>query len=93
MVVKKLMRKIGAVAAGLALAFGLAYGGAIVTAPAAKAWTQSCHNLDAGPGRIIGGSPWPGYRYATACYVDYSWWEEVSFPWPHDQWFIYNYHN
>lgn len=90
---KKALRKLGTVAATLALAGGVAYGGAVVTAPAAKAWTQQCYQMDAGKGFKIAGSPWPGYRYATACWVDYSWWEEVSFPWPHDQWFFSNYHN
>lgn len=90
---KKIFRKIATVAATLALAAGVAYGGAVVTAPPAKAWTQQCYQMDAGKGLIIAGSPWPGYRYATACWVDYSWWEEVTFPWPRDRWFISNYHN
>jgi len=89
----KIKQKIGAAAAGLALAGGLAVGGTVVTAEPAQAWTQSCKTVDAGYGYTLYGSPWPGYRYATACYVDYSWWEEVSFPWPHDQWFFSNYRN
>jgi hypothetical protein len=89
----KIVKKVVTSVAALALVSGVTLGSMVVRAEPAQAWTQSCHQLDAGYGRIIGGSPWPGYRYATACYVDYSWWEEVSFPWPRDQWFIYNYHN
>ena len=90
---KSVVKKVGAGLATLALASGLALTGTLVTAPSAKAWTQQCYGMDAGAGRKIAGSPWPGYRYATACYVDYSWWEEVTFPWPKDQWFFYNWHN
>jgi hypothetical protein len=90
---KSVVKKVVTGVATLALVSGVTLGSMVVRAEPAHAWTQKCYPMDAGPGRIIGGSPWPGYRYATACYVDYSWWEEVSFPWPRDQWFISNYHN
>lgn len=89
----RLVKKVVTGVAAVALVSGVTLGSMVVRAEPAQAWTQQCYQMDAGKGLIIAGSPWPGYRYATACWVDYSWWEEVTFPWPRDQWFIYNYHN
>lgn len=77
---------VGTLAVTTLVAGGLVFGPQ--TQPA-QAWTQSCRYVDAGAGRIIAGSPWPGYRYAALCYIDYNWWEEVSFPWPKDK-YVWN---
>lgn len=84
---KKFKSAITKFVVGALVVTGLTAGGTVAMAPAANAATQSCRYVDAGYGRTIGGSPWPGYRYGVLCYVDYSWWEEVSWPWPRDQYF------
>lgn len=79
--------------ASLMLAFALAIGGAtvgsVVTAePAEAATAYNCRILDAGYGYTLGTS---GYRYATYCYIDYTWSEEVFFGF-RDGWKITRYH-
>lgn len=55
---------------------GAAQVGQVVTAERADAATwNNCRILDAGAGWSLGGT---GYRFGLYCYVDYSWWEEVT---------------
>lgn len=76
--------------AAFGTAAALVLGGAVVAAPAANAGTaSSCQVLDAGYGRQLGTT---GYRYASYCYVDYDWSEEVFFG-MHDGWKITQYSN
>lgn len=72
---------IGTFAVAMMVSGGLVLGPQVQPA---QAWTQKCTYVDAGYGRTIYGSPWPGYRYAALCYIDYNWWEEVGWPWPKD---------
>lgn len=81
------MKKIASMLAILAITMGLLTASSVVTAEKAEAATQSCRYVDAGYGKVIGGSPWPGYRYGVLCYVDYNWWEENFWPWPRDGYF------
>lgn len=73
----------------LMLAFGLTGIASVANAAPAHAGTSSgCRIIDAGYGYTFAGTP---YRYATYCYVDYDWVEEVFFG-MHDGWRIVNFH-
>lgn len=67
---------------GVGVALSLVLGGALVTAPAAQAVNYyNCYwqfnHKDAF-----------GWWYTKWCWADYSWWEEVSYPWPSDGWVV-----
>lgn len=72
-VAKKLA--VGTLAVG-ALTAGITGAGQVVTAERSDAATwSSCRIVDAGAGyRIVPSA----YRYGLYCYVNYSWWEEVT---------------
>ena len=65
-------------------------GSAANAAPAQAASMLNCRLLDAGYGYEI----WTNFahgRYATSCYQDYTWAEEVAFWWfAHDGWVVVN---
>lgn len=83
------MKKIAAQLAAVAIAIPAVLGVGVATAPAANAATaSSCRIIDAGYGYTLGAS---GYRYATYCYIDYDWMEEVFFGY-RDGWRIVRYH-
>jgi hypothetical protein len=52
-------------------------GGGLVMAPSANAYTSYPQNYVY---RCIG----PDYWLMQYYWIDYSWWEEVSYPWPKD---------
>lgn len=72
------MNKISKVLATIGTAAGVALGGLVVTAPASQAYTVTESYYVSY--RCIGPDLWGGKTF----FVDYSWWEEISYPWPKD---------
>lgn len=79
---KNLKKKLLTLGLAAALAVGAAPGVALIQADHAEAYTKTQCSY------WWGQTP-PSYawtRYQT-CYYDYSWWEEVNYPWPKDGWY------
>lgn len=77
-----LKKKLATLALAAGLAVGLAPVTALVEADSASAVTKTqCFTWY---GQNTGSYTWTLYK---TCYYDYSWWEEVNYPWPRDGWY------
>jgi hypothetical protein len=71
----KLVKKLGA---GLAALMMIGGGTVVLAEPAQAATYSQCHYDYWNNGGVL------YKRYV--CWIDYSFWEEVSYPWPRDGW-------